>query len=204
VNGTMRAETGLSLGGNATLSVDAPGVLGGRFTVLPNGNVGINNPNPFAALDVNGTVRINGDIPMSSNPHMFFSGSFPGSFCGDASCGNISGGGINVPGGAVTPDRSILITKISFTFTDSIDLSCVPAEVGIVINPQFFPPFAVAFPLPKGLSAPQGVDFPVSPPLLIPAGSRALVSMPNQGSHSCSAATSGGGNGFANVEYVMQ
>jgi hypothetical protein len=46
VNGVMRSELGLSLGGNAPVVVDAPGIVAGRFTILANGNVGINKPNP--------------------------------------------------------------------------------------------------------------------------------------------------------------
>ena len=41
VNGAIRSETGLLVGGNAPVTVDAPGIVGGRLTVLANGNVGI-------------------------------------------------------------------------------------------------------------------------------------------------------------------
>ena len=101
VNGIMRSETGLSLGGNATVAVDAPGVVGGHFTVLANGNVGIDNANPAANLDVGGSVRISGDVPMSSNPRMFFSGFLSGNL------GNAPRGGYFIP------DRNITITRIS-------------------------------------------------------------------------------------------
>jgi hypothetical protein len=47
-----------SFGGNGTLSVDAPGVPGGRFLVTTNGFVGINNNAPTGALDVSPTVRV--------------------------------------------------------------------------------------------------------------------------------------------------
>jgi len=90
VNGTMRAETGLSLGGNATLSVDAPGVANGHFFVNGYGNVGINNIAPQSALDVVGNIhstgaltsagvaanslQINGDNAMTAAPHMYLTG----------------------------------------------------------------------------------------------------------------------------------
>ena len=61
--GTIRSETGgLSVGGSAPVTVDAPFVGGGRFTILPNGNVGINNPNPTTNLDVNGNIDARGTL----------------------------------------------------------------------------------------------------------------------------------------------
>jgi hypothetical protein len=102
VNGIMRSESGLSLGGNASVAVDAPGVVGGRLAVLANGNVGINNPNPAATLDVAGSVRIGGDVAMSSNPRMFFSGFLVGNL-----------GNEPVLGGFFVPDRNIVITRVS-------------------------------------------------------------------------------------------
>jgi len=62
VNGIIRAESGLSLGGNAFLLVDAPGIIGGHLAVLGNGKVGINNPNPSTALDVVGNISSSGTL----------------------------------------------------------------------------------------------------------------------------------------------
>jgi len=100
VNGTIRAETGLSLGGGAMLSVDAPYVTGGHFMVTSDGKVGINNPTPKNALDVvgnistnagvaatsasigaalsAGSVQIGGDRTMSAAPHLYLTGYVPG------------------------------------------------------------------------------------------------------------------------------
>jgi hypothetical protein len=59
--GTIRSETGgLSVGGSAPVTVDAPFVNGGRFTILPNGNVGINKPSPTTNLDVGGNINASG------------------------------------------------------------------------------------------------------------------------------------------------
>jgi hypothetical protein len=60
--GLLRSENGgLSLGGTAALSVDAPGKPGGRFTVLPNGNVGIGTTTPGYTLDVAGSAHVGGN-----------------------------------------------------------------------------------------------------------------------------------------------
>jgi hypothetical protein len=55
---SVRYELGagnkLSLGGNGSLEVDAPNIVGGRFTVTDSGNVGIGIPEPKATLHVAG------------------------------------------------------------------------------------------------------------------------------------------------------
>jgi len=61
--GTIRSETGgLSIGGTAPVTVDAPFTPGGRFTILSNGNVGINNPSPTTNLDVQGNIDARGTL----------------------------------------------------------------------------------------------------------------------------------------------
>jgi len=55
----------LSIGGVGTLSVDAPNVAGGRFIVQNNGTVGINRPNPGAALDINGNLAVSSGASIS-------------------------------------------------------------------------------------------------------------------------------------------
>ena len=47
-----------SFGGNGEFRVDAPGVTGGRFTILENGNVGIGTNSPSSTLHVNGSIRL--------------------------------------------------------------------------------------------------------------------------------------------------
>ena len=46
-----------SVGGAGSVQVDAPGVVGGRFTITDDGNVGIGTAAPSDKLTVNGTVR---------------------------------------------------------------------------------------------------------------------------------------------------
>lgn len=46
VNGSFRVENEVSIGGANTFGIDAPGILGGRFFVAANGNIGIGVNNP--------------------------------------------------------------------------------------------------------------------------------------------------------------
>ncbi len=62
VSGAIRSESGLSLGGNAPVSVDANGVIGGRFVVLANGRVGIGKATPLYPLDVGGSINAYGSV----------------------------------------------------------------------------------------------------------------------------------------------
>jgi len=86
-NGLVRAETGLSLGGNATLKVDAPGIVGGQFVVQ------------------NNTMSINQDVPVGSNSRIIFTGYLFGD-TGDS-------GLLNSVLGYIHPDRDIVVTAIS-------------------------------------------------------------------------------------------
>ena len=56
--GLTATDYGFRMGGNGQFVIDAPGVLGGRLTVLENGNVGIGNNNPDAKLRIDGQVKI--------------------------------------------------------------------------------------------------------------------------------------------------
>ena len=66
IDGPGNSTPSLSIGDSGTLAVDAPNVPGGRFLVLENSNVGINQPNPGAMLDVNGNARITGGVNVSN------------------------------------------------------------------------------------------------------------------------------------------
>jgi len=120
VNGAIRAETGLALGGAASLAVDAPGSPGGHFLVDGTGNVGINNRTPSQALDVIGGIRssgnvtasgtliggslnVGGDTPMSAAPHMTIGGFVPAGLPAD----------VDVTPIFMIPSKNILITRMS-------------------------------------------------------------------------------------------
>jgi hypothetical protein len=189
VNGTMRAETGLSLGGNATLIVDAPGVPGGHLTVKSNGTVGINNPNPTHALDVTGSVSINGDAPMTSNPRMSFSGFVQGSFCGSLNCGSGSSSG---PGGFFVPDKNIEITHISVSLGNAMDPSC-NAAITLFVNGALR--FSLAVPGNTSI-------FDGATTVQANAGDQVVLSYTT--ATSCSFGTSAGGNAMINAYYFME
>jgi hypothetical protein len=56
----LGAGSKLSLGGNGTLEVDAPGVVGGRLIVTDSGSVGIGTTKPGQKLDVAGSIQLSG------------------------------------------------------------------------------------------------------------------------------------------------
>jgi len=85
-----------------------------RPFAIVGGNVGIGTTTPSAALHVVGSLQLNNDVAVSSNPHMSFSGflplALPPSFAG-----------------YFAPDRNILITRM----TVSVD-----TPSGCLSNPQ--------------------------------------------------------------------
>lgn len=50
VNGALRVEAGVSVGGGHNFEVDAPGIVGGRFKIATDGKVGIGTNTPTAPL----------------------------------------------------------------------------------------------------------------------------------------------------------
>ena len=56
LNNNTACVTSFSMGGAGLFYVDGPGVVGGRFTILVNGNVGIGKSNHTTKLYVEGTL----------------------------------------------------------------------------------------------------------------------------------------------------
>ena len=225
--GTIRSETGgLSVGGSAPVTVDAPFIPGGRFAILPNGNVGINKAAPATTLDVGGNVnasgslaggaanvgsgglsvggnsimsgslKIGGDTPMSSNPHMSFSGMFPGSFCGDYTCGNTtcSGAYCAGPGGYFVPDKRIAITRMSVVVANTVDLSCyVVASVSVNFPGNGY-----------GLNIYGSSHTLDSGPIFLSVPAGTPITIGYSPAYDCNLGSSGGGGAYVNVQYVMQ
>ena len=225
--GTIRSETGgLSVGGSAPVTVDAPFSPGGRFTILPNGNVGINKAAPATTLDVGGNVNASGsvtgaavnvgsgglsvggntivggslkigsDTPMSSNPHMSFSGMFPGSFCGDYTCGNTtcSGAYCAGPGGYFVPDKNIAITRMSVVVANTVDLSCY-VIASVYVN---FPGNGYNLNI---YGSSHTLD---SGPIFLSVTAGTPITIGYSPAYECNLFSSGGGGAYVNVQYVMQ
>jgi hypothetical protein len=82
VEGPVSANSGnaiASFGGNGEFLVDKPGVVGGRFIIKENGNVGISTNTPQAALDVAGyTVLGEQSAKIKMRRTSFFTNGFDG------------------------------------------------------------------------------------------------------------------------------
>jgi len=57
----------LSVGANGVFNVDSSGTAGGRFAVLNNGKVGINQPSPITSLDIQGNLNVSKDAYLNGN-----------------------------------------------------------------------------------------------------------------------------------------
>ena len=57
----------LSVGSNGVFNVDSSGASGGRFAVLANGKVGINQPSPITSLDIQGNLNVSKDAFINGN-----------------------------------------------------------------------------------------------------------------------------------------
>jgi len=187
--GTIRSETGgLSIGGNAPVQVDAPGIAGGRLTILSNGDVGINKPSPTATLDVAGVVNatalaIHGDTPMNAAPHMYFSGFFAGSIA------------TGQEGAFIVPSKSILITRMTMMSGFSQIICSPPGTISIQKDNS---PVTYLYSLSFG--GPAASD---SGPISVPVAGGTPIELIVSVGPVCGI-YQGPNNVNVNVEYVMQ
>lgn len=91
-----------SFGGFGAFRVDAPGIVGGRFTMLENGNVGIGNNNPTEKLSVAGNGAFTGSVTANGN----------GIFSGNV------GIGTNAPAAKLDVNGTIQSSSGGFKFPD--------------------------------------------------------------------------------------
>ena len=187
--GNMRLNGGFSSGGSGLFQIDAPNVSGGRFTILPNGNVGINKASPTTTLDVagaasvsgavavGGALKIGGDVPMSSNPRMFFNGFLPGAI----SVGQL--------GASIIPGRDITVTRVSLvegvvpancTNFGTISVGSINVPLASFVNPD---------------SGPLSVNF---------AAGNSIFIQVSDGESGCNVFHTTAGNVWVSVEYRMQ
>jgi hypothetical protein len=167
------------------------------------GNLGITNFTGNSNIFLEGKVvanslSVNNDTPMSSNPRMSFSAFIGGSWCGDGTCGCLANCAQFVgPGGFFIPDKNITITRITGALRNAIDTSCLGNPyVGIfsAFPNQLRSLTYVSVGSSTFDSGPHSESIPAGTPLQVWASTTVA----------CNFASSGGGDGFINVEYVMQ
>ena len=117
------------MGGYGQMMIDKPGIVGGRFIIKENGNVGINQNTPSSTLDVNGDINTTGLIKLNGNAGeqgQVFTSNGPGSdpawvsptnFVYNNSYKKISSVFVNV-GGSGNP-TSVIIPDLEQSFTVS-------------------------------------------------------------------------------------
>jgi hypothetical protein len=139
VSGAIRSEAGLSLGGNSTVVVDAPGIIGGRLTILPNGNVGIDNPNPSTNLDVHGNIDASGAL-IGGSLNVGGGGIINGGLTTSAGittgAGVNVGGPLNVSGGLTIKNDHILNAAPHMYFGAFFPGNIVQSQVGGFVIPS--------------------------------------------------------------------
>jgi hypothetical protein len=137
VNGIVRSELGLTLGGNAPLTVDAPGIIGGRLAVLANGNVGINNINPQTTLDVGGNINASGSL-VGASLNVAGGGVINGGLTTNAGittgAGISVGAGINVTGAVKINGDTPMNAAPHMSLTGYVPQ---PISAGVFVRPIF-------------------------------------------------------------------
>jgi hypothetical protein len=140
-----------------------------------------------------GGVSINGDTPMSHNPHMSFSTTFEGSLCGGwVTCGY----GTGSQWGGFVPDYNIVLTRIAATLNSAIDPSCnAYITVSDTTAGQILGTIGLSHNVKTFDSGPESIP--------APAGHFITV-VPGTVGGSCNYGTSAGGDVYMNTQYVMR
>jgi hypothetical protein len=136
-----------------------------------------------------GSVAINGDIPMSHNPHMAFSGFISG-FGSFGPCQNACAG-------FFIPDQNIVITRVTAAINNPGSNCSTPAVVQVqtVGTTEVF----------SDLNLPNGANRADSGPLSANASGGSEILIVGYSASGCTPITgTSPGNVFINVEYVMQ
>jgi hypothetical protein len=177
------ANTGVYGTGNGS------GVTGATSSPTGSGVVGVNSGGGYAGFfqgnaAVTGNLSIGGDVPMSSNPRMVFSGFLIGNL------------GNSPVGGYFVPDRNIVITRVTIS-ENSAGQSCSTLAQVLLINynagGQFY-----ALDLPNN-------DFAIdSGALSLPVAGSNRISIVANPASGCSLGGSSPSDVFVNVQYVMQ
>ncbi len=142
-----------------------------------------------------GGVSIDGDTPMSHNPHMSFSTTFVGSLCpNNTNCG----GSYGTSWGAFVPDYAIRITRIIATLNESIDPSCGPAYINV------YSPYWAGGTNFGSVSLPTNTGFLDSGPLAISIPPGQVIFVVPFITGGCNFGASAGGDVYMNTQYVMQ
>ncbi|HWT02726.1 MAG TPA: tail fiber domain-containing protein, partial [Pyrinomonadaceae bacterium] len=117
-----------SFGGQGEFQVDAPGVMGGRFVIKENGDVGIGWANPSNRLDVNGTIGIS-QLGAAGSTALCLNDSFQISSCSSSIRYKTNVAGFS--GGLNLIDR---LRPVTFDWTESKahDIGLVAEEVAAV------------------------------------------------------------------------
>ena len=165
------------------------GVTGATSSPTGTGVVGVNSGGGYAGFfqgnaAVTGNLSIGGDVPMSSNPRMVFSGFL---------IGNLG----NSPfGGYFVPDRNIVITRVTIS-ENTAGQSCSTMAQVLLEN------YSTSVQL-YALNLPNNEGRWDSGPLTLPVSGSNQIGIFSNPASGCSLGGSSPSDVFVNVQYVMQ
>src|SRR5579863_4092530 len=154
------------------------------------GNLGITNFTGTGNIYLEGNVKatslsVNNDVPMSSNPHMVFSGFMPGNL------------GNHPLGGYFIPDRNITITRITAS-ENSTGSNCSGDAFVVLYNPAANTNIIQ-------LDLGQNQSFADSGPLTLAVSAGTQILFASEAAAGCTPIIgSSPSDVFTNVQYVMQ